>query len=363
MKKNRKSKKKTKRRNRNAKILVRQRGVRQLTAPVTIGGSIHNVTPMRQHRVSHREFFQNVTADGTTGQVHQYQCNPAQEHHFPLLSRIASAFESYIFTKLEFYYQPAVSTSTAGRIALCPDYDPADDNSTLDKTSLLSFEDAGSFPLWQPGIIRCSPRNLRKRKEYYTRRNTSTTTTEIRQTDALRLWVVIDSAASAHIGELWVNYDITFFTPQIQSEEADTFATKDGTPTAANEPFSEATTTLLETVSNSPFCHIADGHTLHFHRPGRFQVEGVAVASGGTVNGVQPWVAGANVTLASGAWLYDIYQWYLGARGLASAVFDVGPNASADNPGIITWAGVSLSAGNVIRFFTNASEVAKLIVS
>jgi hypothetical protein len=173
-------------------------------------------TPLKQIRLRHREFVGNVSGS-TTFATSGLFVNPGLDVSCPWLSILAGAFETYRWNKLSFHYVPSCATSTAGAIFIAPDYDPSDDNTHLTKGDFLSFQDAVRAPPWQAVECMCTPSNLHNRKTHYVRH--SGDVGEIRTFDALRLWFGKETpAVDTTIGELWIEYDVTLFTPQKQTD-------------------------------------------------------------------------------------------------------------------------------------------------
>ena len=255
------------RRRRNAR---RSRNQLSLRAPIAQSSQIVNRGALRQLTVTHREFVRDiVVTTGGTPVVEQSEINPGIDEAFPWLSAIATRFESYQFNRLSFAYVPATGTTTQGSIALIPDYDAADDNSTATKAKLLTFEDSVRGPLWAPMTLNCQPRNLQKMKQRYVRHGPLADNLDIKTYDALSLTSCISfdtSSPPGNIGELWVEYSITFFTPQLEPEPPEisylVTAENDG-----SMPFSGTTT-----VPNQLGVKKIDGNRLELTKPGDYLV-------------------------------------------------------------------------------------------
>jgi hypothetical protein len=163
------------------------------------------------------------------------------EASHPWLAAIANRFECYIYNRLSFSFVPAVGTQESGAMAFCPDYDASDDNSTSTKQKLLSFEDAIRSPIWSEFTMHCSKGNLHQQKKFYTREANPNVDTDIRLYDTGNLYIVQSGGPGTvevpvTVGEVWVSYEITFFTPQV--EEAQSEATTLGTSgNAGNSPY------------------------------------------------------------------------------------------------------------------------------
>lgn len=197
--------------------------MKRTVAPLITGTTIRNRGTMRSLRVKHREYITDINSNGTGSQILTFAVNPGRSPAFPWLSQVANNFETYRFNALMYTFVPTVSASTDGAVAICPDYDAADDDSTHSKGELLTFQDAVRGNVWSTIEMRCTPSNLNKLPQRFTRITTAPSGTDIKTYDALQLKIVVndDKAAGANLGELWVDYDITLFTPQLDKYSGD----------------------------------------------------------------------------------------------------------------------------------------------
>jgi hypothetical protein len=227
---------------------------RSIRPPAAIGTVLRTKGVMRRLRLKHREFVKDVTFDGTANELEIHSVNPALAF-FPWLSGVAVQFESYIFHNLEFEWIPAVGTDTTGSVAIIPDYDSADDNTSLGKQRLLSFQDAVRGPIWQPFRCVCSKGNLRKMKTYYTRKAPLVGSLDIKTYDVCQV-ILSKTTPTAHTaaGELWVNYDVTLLTPQLNEEPVLTVDLKaqSGSTNSFTTGYDYLTNQLRSVITNSP---------------------------------------------------------------------------------------------------------------
>lgn len=172
---------------------------------------------LRTMRIRHREFISDVASLNDTGQLSRMQINPGLAT-FPWLSNVAGAFEKYRWLKLKFMWTPACPTSTPGSIALCPDYDAADDDLQLTKSEVLSFADSVRGPVWMDFALDCDRANMNTGK-YYVRNTSVPTSSDVKMYDALQLLIYVSNCPSdrTNLGELWVEYEVELSTPQLQS--------------------------------------------------------------------------------------------------------------------------------------------------
>jgi hypothetical protein len=204
-------------------------GMTVTSAPVALGSIIETTTPFQSVRIKHREFVEDIVTDDSPFKMEVIPINPGLPSAFPWLAEIAQHFESYIFNSLEYHYITVVPTDTAGATAICPDYDAADDNSTLTKQRLFSFEDSVRGPIWQNITMSCKRSNLHKMKEHFVRMDDLAANLDIKTYDVLQLMVAISgNATESVVGELWVTYDISLFTPQLNDDPASTASDETG---------------------------------------------------------------------------------------------------------------------------------------
>lgn len=181
------------------------------------GSVITNKGAAKTVRIKHKELVADLSIPDTVGNFNSYEVNPGLSTMFPWLSQVAQRYESYFFNSLKFHWLTAVPTTTSGTLALVPDYDASDDDSSITKVELFSFEDATRGPWWQNFTLTCSVSNLRKTRQYYVRAGDLASNLDIKTYDALQL--ITYSSGNAVIegaGELWVEYDITLITPQMK---------------------------------------------------------------------------------------------------------------------------------------------------
>lgn len=210
---NKKSRKPKRANNRNR----RTRGNNLTFAPTTLNRTFTNRNRLKSLPITHREFVRDIFSNGTGTQIFNYQINPGIPVEFPWLSSLANSFETYIFHNLTYKFVPVLSTSTDGAVALCPDYDAADIDGTHDKSELLSFEDSARGSIWAELTMKCSPRNLKKRKQFFVRNSDLAANLDIKSYDTGQINIVLstDKPNGAVLGELWVEYSISLMTPQL----------------------------------------------------------------------------------------------------------------------------------------------------
>lgn len=191
-------------------------------------GTVVSTTPQRIHTqsngnmsVTHREYVKDVVHGNTTDSDFELllfeRINPGNANIFPWLSTIASRYESYVFRRLKFIYEPQCSTTSPGTVMLAIDFDVTD-SPPIDKTALMSYKGAVRSPAWFACVFDSDPRDLRKQQTYYTS-STELNSNDSRLSDVGRLILAFASESGGYTaGELYVEYSIDFLTPQLESD-------------------------------------------------------------------------------------------------------------------------------------------------
>jgi len=175
-------------------------------------------------RITHRELIANVSGSVAFATPLQFALNPGMSTSFPWLSIMAQAWEEYHFTKLRFCYYTRTGSNTPGSALLIPDYDAADSAPTSEFTA-AAFEDVAEDVPWKD--INCTLREgamhgAGPRK--FIRSGPLAANLDIKTYDAGSLFVgTVDGTAVAW-GKLWVEYDVTFYTPQLPASGGMTVA-------------------------------------------------------------------------------------------------------------------------------------------
>lgn len=196
-----------------------------LSAPAANGTYVkHNKARMRSNKsgmsVRHREYVQDITF-GTPGDFNNMVAlpiNPGNRQLFPWLSGISSRFETYRFNRLCFIYEPQCGTDNEGTVMMAVDFD-AVDPPPVDKLQFMTYDGAVRSPPWFAGKYECAPYNLHKYKEYYiTPELTTPTSTDEKTYYVGNIYVATQSQSTPFTaGELYVEYDVTLSTPQLDN--------------------------------------------------------------------------------------------------------------------------------------------------
>lgn len=163
-------------------------------------------------RIRHRELVDTIPSLSTAFHCTYFRMQPGVQH-FPWLNAIAARFESYRFNSLRYDLVSMVGTDEHGTMFLAPDYDPEDEMPTT-LGQAMTFEGAVAGNVWQSLSCQCSHAGLNKRSTYFVS-TLWNSTEDWRLIDAGALNVGFDGVAAQTVGQLWVDYDITFMTPQL----------------------------------------------------------------------------------------------------------------------------------------------------
>jgi len=190
-------------------------GGRQATAPVAFSYGRRQPKPKFKmtsdggYGLSKREFVANVTGNTTFG-VTSYTVQPGIASNFNWVSSIATSYEQYKITRLKYEFVPIAGTDERGRVTLAFDRDPldADPNTMAD---LYNYAEVADDSVWRKNTL-----NVRQGigKKLFTRFGT-VSGTDLKTYDMGKFLVGVASTAdTAVIGQLFVEYEISFYNPQ-----------------------------------------------------------------------------------------------------------------------------------------------------
>jgi hypothetical protein len=200
--------------------------------------------------VTHREYLYDVVS-AIAFTASTTEINPGHLTSFPWLSRIANNYESYVFRSLKYLYEPQCSTATAGTIMLAVDFN-ARDPAPVTKTQVMAYEGAIRSPAWSSCSYDSPAADLHKRKTYYTRRGTVTSGAQLDyDTGNFFLCVMGQAVAGSALGELYVEYTVDLFTPQINDVGAGLAAYRTWSGTSNAAPFVAAGGTLATSTTHA----------------------------------------------------------------------------------------------------------------
>jgi hypothetical protein len=172
--------------------------------------------------VSHREYVTDVITTSNTGldTVFSTSINPGIPTAFPWLSTIANSYELYTFRRLEFQYIQRSNATVTGSVILSYDLDALDPVAT-DKVELFNQEGTVVGSVWSNSTLRVPTDALtRFARERYTRKGIYDVT-DAKTYDVCRFDVTLDffPSTTVCVGEIWVDYEVVLYQPQIRYEE------------------------------------------------------------------------------------------------------------------------------------------------
>lgn len=311
-------------------------------APAGTSYNVTNSGALKRLRIKHREFIQDIETDGSNFTAVPMEVNPGLSDTFPWLSIIAGCFETYRFNSLTFEYIPTCSTSTDGGIALCPDYDAADDGTSVTKQHLFTFEDSARGNLWAKTIMKCSTGNLHKMKQHFIRNGALDNNLDIKTYDVLKLYIGTSSVSTQVCGELWVNYDITLITPQLQPYSPDEIVLEENSVGVRSVTQSWSTDTtvvgaLKEQIKNTAI------NDIDFYLPGKWIIDVMGQATGsGNITGINSMGKSGTGTLTL---LAKSYIAATTGQFNITSLLETTEDVSKEDFLRLTWTGVTQASG------------------
>jgi hypothetical protein len=193
------------------------------SAPVALATTVKPGKPqflrVRQEeiRIRHCEKVATVLSagSGVFSVRRSIALNPGLTASFPWLSGEAQGWETYRFNRLRFFLVPSAPTSEPGNWIMAPDYDASDATPTSE-TALSAYKDSSEAQLWAPQSLECDPSALQGvMKQHYVRSGALSANQDVKIYDAGNFFIASDSDASSRAAKLWVEYDVSLFTPQV----------------------------------------------------------------------------------------------------------------------------------------------------
>jgi hypothetical protein len=199
------------------------RGARMTNAPAAFGSTVRtpeaNIRTGRgTSRIAHSEYIGDVaTRDaGTFDLQFIFGLNPGNSALFPWASKIAQQYDSYRFNSLTFRYMPLCGTQTQGVVVMAIDYD-ASDAPPMSLQQMLTYKGAVQTNAWKPVANVSALSDLSKAKSHYVLSGVPPPNTDVKLYDVGNFYLAVNSvSAGGAIGQLFVDYDITFDTPQTE---------------------------------------------------------------------------------------------------------------------------------------------------
>jgi len=173
--------------------------------------------------ISHREFIGDLVAPGTVAWTNKvYHLNPGLVDTFPFLSQIGRQFDQYQFEGVIVEFRSTASdyaTGTAlGSVVIASEYDAADPpyaSKSEAENSQYCSSNKPSESFIHP--IECDP-SVNVLPQLYTRYAGVPSGKDIRMYDHCTVNIATvgnGAAAGTVLGELWINYQVRLFKPQL----------------------------------------------------------------------------------------------------------------------------------------------------
>jgi len=247
-------------------------------------------------RIVHRELVASVTGSAAFAVPYDFALNPGLAASFPWLATQAQSWETYRFNRLRYCYYTRTGSSTPGSCMLVPDYD-AEDAVPSSEQIASSYEDVAEDAPWKD--IDCDlrvPAMFSMGPKKFIRTGAVPAGTDIKTYDAGQMFVCTTDGTAVNWGKLWVEYDVTLYTPQINPAGSGVLSAQhfksSVVPTTANN-FG----TPVVQAGSSNIASIA-GNVITFNQAGRYIVsyQSTATTSVTTTANV---VAGAGAVLVN----------------------------------------------------------------
>jgi len=170
-------------------------------------------------RIVHSELVASIDGTSAFTVASSIALNPGLAASFPWLSIEARGWERYKFNKLAFRYRTRTGTSIPGSMMFAPDYDSADPPPTTEQQA-SSYAGTQEDAPWKDIYVPLNPKSLLGglSSKYVRAAALSGEASDIKTYDSGNLHVcTVDGTDAVHWGKLFVEYDVTFYTPQLST--------------------------------------------------------------------------------------------------------------------------------------------------
>jgi hypothetical protein len=304
--KNNKKKNKTRSKGRNAssQILGRQQTEIIRSVPISKTRITGNSNTFKSFRLPRRrEMLKTISLNQNFGISELCTINPGSISFSSWLTNIANCFESYKFHSLKFIYVPRCATTLGGSIYMVPDTNPKDPMPATAVQASQNERTKSASP-WCEFEISLTKEMLSKRKSYFCRKfDVIPPGGDVDLYDTGNLFLLSEGpVATASVGQLWVEYDIEFFTPEYSQDTTPqtNFARNSSGMSNVSPILGNAATLVQEEVGESIFSITNDGtqdiltFNRDFHGILNMKMNGVGLTqpnisalSAGTVNVIE----------------------------------------------------------------------------
>ncbi len=244
-----------------------------------------------QVRIIHRELIASVTGTTAFTVAQTVALNPGLSASFPWLATQAQAWERYRFNSLKFEYYTRTGSNTPGSVLMVPDYDAAD-SAPLSEQIASSYEDVAEDAPWKDICCLLRPSALHALgPTKFIRTGALSANLDVKTYDAGNFFMCTIDGTAASWGKLWVEYDVTLYTPQLNPAGSGVISAQHiigATPTSA----SLLGTQTLQ-AGSSAIATVA-GEIVTFSQAGKFSVTLLTIAGTSvTITGQPALSAGA----------------------------------------------------------------------
>jgi len=250
-----------------------------------------------QCRVVHRELLASVTGSAAYTVQRTLAMNPGLAASFPWLSTQAQNWERYRFNRLRFCYYTRTGSNVPGFVLLIPDYDASDAQPASEQIA-STYEDVAEDAPWKDIECFCRPAAMHAiGPTKFVRSGALAANQDVKTYDAGNFFLATIDGTAVPWGKLWVEYDVTLFTPQTPPEGGGALAAQGlsaATPTSADFLPAPVTSALNSVALTTPS---PGTETLVFNEAGRFLV--VYTATGTTVTETAAPVGAAGLTFVA----------------------------------------------------------------
>jgi len=190
--------------------------VESLGAPVSMGNVVTGKKlPVQSTLIKWRSEYVSVVTGSTAAFALQasFYINPGIAATFPWLSTMAQLYDMYRFRRLRFVYLNKTSSANTGEVNMVYDPDPSD-NPPINDAQALQYESRISASAWLNACLEIPKADLNRLPKFFVRNAVVPGEQNTYDTGVLHL-IVGGNAAAVKIGQLFVEYEIEFFAPQV----------------------------------------------------------------------------------------------------------------------------------------------------
>jgi hypothetical protein len=251
-----------------------------------------------QSRIVHRELIGSMTGSAAFAIAQSIPLNPGMATFAPWLATQAQSWERYRFNRLRFCYYTRTGSNVPGSMMLVPDYDAADAAPVSEQVA-SSYEDVEEDAPWKDICCVCKPSSLHALgPSKFIRSGALAANQDIKTYDAGNLFACTVDGTAVSWGKLWVEYDVTLLTPQLNPAGGGPLAALH--ITSANPTTASMLGTQVVGANSTPFATVA-GNVVTFSQAGRYSFLYSISATTATQTGLPVFSAGsANIATTTG---------------------------------------------------------------